>query len=135
MKKTVALALAVILCVGAVLCGCAPRYDKSPNQYEGIRWISYDYSFSFTPDDDCKGYYKYGDTKYNIQLTFESARFTAVDVDKGDTELFHGEWNYEKNVNGDDNLYLYNISFNKDDYEEFESNFAEFVSLKQESLE
>lgn len=134
MKKTVALALAVILCIGVVLYGCSPTYSKSPDEYEGIRWIAYDYSFSINPADECKGFYKYGDTKYNIQVTFESSRFTAVDTDKN-TELFYGDWTYEDNVNGDDNLYLYNITFNKDEYEELETNYAEFVTLKQETIE
>lgn len=134
MKKSIAMALAVILCLSVVLCGCAKKFDKSPNQFEGIRWITYDYSFCVNPADDCKGYYKFGDTKYNIQVKFESSRFTAVDTDKSDAELFNGDWTYEKDSNGKEQLYLYNIKFNKDDYEAFEKNYAEFVTLKQEEI-
>ena len=45
MKKSIALAIALILCLSAVLCGCTPRYDTSPDMVEGVRWITYDYSF------------------------------------------------------------------------------------------
>lgn len=134
MRKTVAIALVLILCLSAVFCGCAPRYDTSPDKVEGIRWITYDYSFCINPADDCKGYYKFGDTKYNIQVKFESSRFTAVDTDKSDTELFNGDWTYEKDNSGKEQLYLYNIRFNKDDYEELEKDYAEFVTLKQEEI-
>ena len=134
MKKSIAMALAVILCLSVVLCGCAKKFDKSPDQFEGIRWITYDYSFCINPADDCKGFYKFGDTKYNIQVKFESSRFAAVDTDKGDTELFNGDWTYEKDNSGKEQLYLYNIRFNKDDYEAFEKNYAEFVTLKQEEI-
>ena len=134
MKKSIAMALAVILCLSVVLCGCAKKFDKSPNQFEGIRWITYDYSFSINPVDDCKGFYKFDDTKYNIQVKFESSRFTAVDTDKSEAELFNGDWTYEKDSSGKEQLYLYNIKFNKDDYEAFEKNYAEFVTLKQEEI-
>ena len=134
MKKSIAMALAVILCLSVVLCGCAKKFDKSPDQFEGIRWITYDYSFSINPADDCKGFYKFGDTKYNIQVKFESSRFTAVDTDKSEAELFNGDWTYEKDNSGKEQLYLYNIKFNKDDYEAFEKNYAEFVTLKQEEI-
>lgn len=134
MKKSIAMALAVILCLSVVLCGCAKKFDKSPDQFEGIRWITYDYSFCINPADDCKGFYKFGDTKYNIQVKFESSRFAAVDTDKGDTELFNGDWTYEKDNSGKEQLYLYNIRFNKDNYEAFEKNYAEFVTLKQEEI-
>ena len=134
MKKSIAMALAVILCLSVVLCGCAKKFDKSPDQFEGIRWITYDYSFCINPADDCKGYYKFGDTKYNIQVKFESSRFTEVDTDKSEAELFNGDWTYEKDNSGKEQLYLYNIKFNKDDYEAFEKNYAEFVTLKQEEI-
>lgn len=133
MKKTGALALAVIMLIGAVMCGCSPRYEKSPDRYEGIRWITYDYSFCINPADDCAGYYKFNDKKYNIKVTFESSRLTAVDTDNGDAELFNGDWMYE-GEDENERLYIYNISFNKEDYEEFENNFAEFASLKQEEI-
>ena len=134
MKKSIALAVALILCLSAAMCGCAPRYDTRPDKVEGIRWITYDYSFCINPEDDCKGYYKLGDKKYNIQANFESNWLTVVDTGNGDNELFTGDWMYEKDTNGNDQLYIYNIRFNKDDYEELENNYAEFVTLKQEEI-
>ena len=86
------------------------------------------------PADDCTGYYKYGDKKYNIRADFETNWLTVVDTGNGDTELFTGDWMYEKDTNGKDQLYIYNIRFNKDDYEELENNYAEFVTLKQEEI-
>ena len=135
MKKTVAFALAVILCIGVFLGGCAPRVDKTPDQYKDIRWISYDYSFCIKPAESCTGYYKYNDKKYNIIVTFENSRLTAADRDNGNAELFSAEWMYEKDSNGAELLYIYDITFNKKDYPELENNFAEYVNLKQEKLQ
>lgn len=134
MKKSIALAIALILCLSAVMCGCTPRYDTSPDMVEGVRWITYDYSFCINPADDCTGYYKYSEKKYNIRADFETNWLTVVDIGNGDTELFTGDWMYEKDTNGKDQLYIYNIRFNKDDYEELENNYAEFVTLKQEEI-
>lgn len=134
MKRTVALALAVILIFGVVICGCAPKYDKSPDQFEDIRWITNDYSFCIEPENDCAGFYNYNGKKYNIKVTFDSSRLSAVDTDNGDTELFYGDWTYEDDGGGKDRLLIYNIVFNKDDYEELKGNYAEFASLKQEDI-
>ena len=132
-KRIVALAVALILCLSAVMCGCAPRYETRPDEVEGIRWITYDYSFCINPADDCKGYYKLGDKKYNIQAEFEDNWLTVTDTDSG-KEFFTGDWMYEKNDNGNEELYIYNIRFNKDDFDELENHFAEFVTLKQEKI-
>lgn len=134
MKKTIAIALVFVLCLGAVLCGCSPKFDTPPDKYEGIRWITYDYSFCINPADECKGYYKFGDTKYNIQAVFDNTRLSVIDTDNADNELFYADWMFEKNDEGEDQLYIYNIAFNKDDYEAFENNYAEFVTLKQEKI-
>ena len=135
MKKSIALAIALILCLSAVMCGCTPRYDTSPDMVEGIRWITYDYSFCIKPAEDCTGFYKYNDKKYDIKVTFEGSRLTAVDTGNSNKELFNADWIYENSDTGKQLLYIYNIKFNKDDYEEFKSNFAEYVNLKQEKLE
>ena len=134
MKKIIALLLALSLCAGILLCGCTPKAEKTPDKYEKIRWISYDYSFCINPSDDCKGYYKFGDKKYNIQVTFESTRVTAVDTDNSGKELFNGDWMYEKNDDGEDTLFIHNISFNTKDYSDLKTNYAEFVTLRQEKL-
>lgn len=134
MRRTMAFAAAVAVCICALICGCTPKVDKSPDQYEGIRWISYDYSFCIQPENNCEGYYRFGDKKYNIRVTFDSFRLTAADTDNSDRELFSGDWMYEKNEDGIETLYIYNIDFNKEDYEEFKTNYAEFVTLKQELL-
>lgn len=134
MKKTVVFALAVILCIGAVFGGCMPNNGKTPDKYTDIRWITYDYSFCIKPADDCSGFYKFNDKKYNIKVTFDSSVLTAVDTDKDNTELFSGEWTYQTNDSGNETLYIYNIKFNKKDYKEFESNFAEIATLKQEKI-
>lgn len=133
MKKSIALAVVLILCLSAVMCGCAPRYDTRPDKVEDARWITYDYSFCIDPTDDCKGYYKIGDKKYNIQAKFEDNWLTVTDTDT-DKELFNADWMYEKNDNGNEELYIYNIKFNKDDYEELENHLAEYVNLKKEKI-
>lgn len=129
MKKLICAALAVALLLGVALCGCAPIVGKSPDKYEGVRWVTPDYALRFTPDDDCKGSFTYNGTKYLIQMKFDGARFTAKDID-ADKELFSGEWTYEDG----DHLYLHSISYNKKDYEALEGNFAEFYRLHQEKL-
>ena len=134
MKKTVALALALLLCVGAMFSGCTPSYSKSPDQYKEIRWISYDYSFCIKPADDCTGYYTFDGKKYNIKVNFDASHLTAVDTDNNNTELFNADWKYEDNENGDELLYIYNIAFNTKDYEALKTDYAEFVNLKQEKL-
>lgn len=134
MKKSVAVALAAILLIAALLCGCSPRVDKTPAEFEDIRWISYDYSFCIKPAEDCAGYYRFNDTKYNIKVSFESSRLKAVDTDNSDKELFSADWLYETNDSGNQTLYIYNIAFNTADYEAFKTNYAEFVTLKQEKI-
>ena len=135
MKRIIALAIAAVLCIGVVFAGCAPSFSKSPNEYDDIRWISYDYSFCIRPAEDCTGFYKYNDKKYDIKVSFEGSRLTAVDTGNSNKELFNADWIYENSDTGKQLLYIYNIKFNKDDYEEFKSNFAEYVNLKQEKLE
>ena len=129
MKKVICAAAAVLLTLCVVLGGCAPAYDKAPNEYEGVKWVTPDYSFRFNPSDDCKGNYNYKDTKYNIMVEFENSRFTVTDTDK-DQELFYGDWKYEDG----DYRFMYNIVYNTADYEDFESNFSEFYRLNQEAI-
>lgn len=134
MKRMVALAIALLLCISALFSGCAPSYSQTPDQYKEIRWIAYDYSFCINPADDCTGYYTFNDQKYNIKVSFESSRLTAVDTGNNDAELFTADWLYEKNDNDTELLYIYNMSFNTKDYEDFKTNYAEFITLKQEKL-
>lgn len=134
MKKAIALAIVAVLVVCAVFSGCTPSYDKTPDKYDKIRWITYDYSFCINPTDSCKGFYKFNDKKYNIKVTFESSRLTAVDTDNKDTELFTADWMYETNDSGNQTLYIYNIMFNSKDYKVFESNYAEHATLKMEKI-
>ena len=134
MKKAVALAVVVVLCVCAAFSGCTPTYDKTPDQYSKIRWIAYDYSFCINPADGCKGYYKFNDKKYNIKVSFDASRLTAVDLDNKNTELFTADWLYEKNENDNTMLYVYNMMFNIKAYKEFKTDYAEFATLKQEKI-
>ena len=134
MKKAIAVVLVIAALFCALFCGCAPRYEKSPAEYEGIRWITYDYSFCIKPAEDCAGFYRFNDTKYNIKVSFDSSRLTAVDTDNSNKELFNADWLYETNDSGDKTLYIYNIAFNTADYEALKTNYAEFVTLKQEKL-
>ena len=134
MKKSVALILAFLLCVGAFLGGCTPKADTMPNEFEGIRWISYDYSFCINPADDCNGFYRFNDKTYHIKVTFDGAHLSAADTDNQNTELFYADWMYEKNDNGKETLYVHNINFNTAAYEELKTNYAEFVTLKQEEI-
>ena len=134
MKRLTALALAILVCLGALFAGCTPIAGSSPDQNKEVRWITYDYSFCINPADDCKGYYTFNDVRYNIQVKFEGSRLTAVDLDNNNTELFAAEWMYEKSDSGSDMLYICNIDFNKEAYPDFESNLAEYTMLKQEKL-
>lgn len=123
--------LIAVTCMSVFLAGCVQNTGDKPDSYKGIRWISTDYSFRFTPDDDCKGVYKYNDKKYNIQMIFSPNTVIAVDKDKNDTQLFDADWKYED----DKKLFIYNVSFNSDAYKEMKDNFFEFITLHQEKLE
>lgn len=129
MKRIICITIAFLLVLGTVLAGCAPRYDKTPAEYEGVKWVTPDYSFRFNPTDDCKGNYTYNGTKYNIRVEFANSMFTVTDTDK-DQELFNGDWAYEDG----DHLFVYNISYNTDDYEELENDYSEFYRLNQEKI-
>lgn len=129
MKRLICLVLAALFIAGTVLAGCAPKFDKTPAEYEDIKWVTPDYSFRFNPSDDCKGNYNFKDKKYNIKVEFENSRFSVKDLDN-DKELFYGDWSYEDK----DYLFMSNIVFNKDDYEDFESNLNAFYRLNQEAL-
>lgn len=129
MKKLLSLIIALLMAVSVLLCGCTPVFDKSPDEYEGVKWVTPDYSFRFNPSNDCKGNFNYKETKYNIQATFDGSRITVTDTDKNQ-ELFNGDWTYEDG----DYLYVYNISYNTSAYEELKHNFSEFFRLNQEAL-
>lgn len=127
MKKLIAIALAVV--IAAAFVGCTGTYDKSPDEYSKIRWITPDYSFCIKPDDDCKGFYKFNEKKYNIKAQFSGSNVSILDTDSK-KELFNAQWSYEDN----DKLYIYNILFNTKDYKELDENYAEFVRLNKEKL-
>lgn len=131
MKKIICLALAAVLCMSVMLVGCTGSYDKSPAEYTGVRWIAPDYSIRFTPDDGGKGTYYFNEKKYNVRFDFDGDSFTVYDTDKNDTRLFEGDWTYEEN----ERLYLFNISFNKNDYKEMKENYMEFITLRTEQIE
>lgn len=134
MKKTVALAVAVVICLAVLFAGCTPSYSETPDKNKDIRWIAYDYSFCINPAEDCTGYYTVKDNKFNIKVTFDGSMLKAVDTDNNDTELFVGDWIYETSNSGATLLNIYNLQFNKSDYPVFENYFAEFVNLKQEKI-
>ena len=131
MRKLLCVMLAAITLMGVMLAGCVQNTGSKPDSYKGIRWVSSDYSFRFTPDDDCKGVYKFNDKKYNIQLVFAPSTVVAVDKDKNDTQLFDGQWKYEEGGK----LYIYDVVFNTKAYKEMEKNFLEFIMLHKEKLE
>lgn len=127
MKKAVITAIAALMCVCFIFSGCTGNFDKSPDQYKKIRWITPDYSFRIYPDNNCKGTYKFNNKKYNIQAKFTGSVVYVYDTDNKNTELFNADWMYE-----DGNLHIYSINFNKKAYKAFETNYAEFVDLHQE---
>lgn len=129
MKRVICISVAVIIALSALMVGCSPTYDKSPDQYSKVRWYTPDYSFRFTTSDDCKGTYKFGDKKYNVKVEFDGSWVTVTDIDKN-KELFNGDWTYEEN----ERLYIYNINFNTKDYKELEDNYAEHVTLNKEKV-
>ncbi len=129
MKKTVVIAIAALMCLSFILSGCKSNYDKSPDQYKKIRWITSDYAFKIYPDNGCKGTYKFNDKKYNIQAKFVSDAITVYDTDKKNTELFNGNWMYEKGE-----LVVYAVTFNSKDYKEFETNYGDYVKLHKEKV-
>lgn len=130
MKKSICAMLIAVTCFSMLLVGCVNNGGAKPDSYKGITWTSSDYSFRFTPDDDCKGIYKYNEKKYNIQAVFSANTLVVVDVDKNDTQLFDADWKYED----EEKLYIYNISFNTDAYKEMKNNLLEFITLHQEKI-
>lgn len=129
MKKMIVIAVAALMCICCVFSGCTGTHDKSPDKFKKIRWITSDYSFCINPEDGCKGFYKFNGRKYNIKAEFKSGVVYIYDTDKKNTELFNGDWSYDK-----DELYIYGIMFNKKAYKDFETNYAEHVNLHQEKL-
>ncbi len=129
MKKTVATVVAVLLCVCFVLSGCTGSYDKRPDQYKKIRWVSSDYSFRIYPEDGCTGMYKFNNKKYNIKVKFDKDTLTVYDTDNKNTELFNADWMYK-----DKNLYIYGILFNTKKYKDLKTNYSEYVTLHTEKL-
>ena len=129
MKKIISIALIAALCACMLFTSCTPKYDKSPAEYTNMRWAAPDYSFLIYPDKDCTGTYRFEDTTYNIKVEFATSSLIVRDTGNSDKRLFIADWMYDEN----DNLYLYNIQFNKDDYKAFEGNFAEIVTLAKES--
>ena len=130
MKNILCVSLALVMLAGLLLSGCAPAYDKSPDKFEDVKWVTPDYSFRFNPSDDCKGNYTFNETKYTVQVKFDGSRFTVTDTG-ANKELFNGDWLYEDG----DKLYVYNIAYNTADYEEFKTNYSEFYRLNQEKLQ
>ena len=106
MKRILSAALAAVILLSLVLCGCAPAFDKTPAEYEKVKWVTPDYSFRFNTADDCKGNFNYKDVKYNIQVMYEDG----------------------------DHLYIHTVMYNTADYEEFKTNYSEFYRLNQEKL-
>ena len=129
MKKLVCIALAAIFALSLMLVGCTPASKKSPAEYEGVKWVTPDYSFRFNPEDECKGNYNYNDKKYNIKVEFSGTKISVKDTDT-DKELFDGEWMYEDG----NHLYIHSVKYNTEDYEEMKKNYSEFFRLHQESL-
>ncbi|MBQ5347942.1 MAG: hypothetical protein IIU39_07825 [Ruminococcus sp.] len=127
MKRFICVSIALIIAFSAALASCSPIYDKTPDKYSKVRWYAPDYCLRFTTSDGCKGTYKFGDTKYNVQLKFDGSFVTATDTDKK-KEIFNGDWSYEEN----ERLYLYNLTFNSKDFKEFEKNYTEFITLNKE---
>ena len=129
MKKTIYIAAIAVLCMSMLLTACTGRYDKAPDEYTKIRWAAPDYSFTIYPDRDCTGTYKFAGATYNIKVEFQTSSLIVRDTGNGEARLFVADWMYE-----DDDLYIYNIQFNTDDYKAFEENYAEYVTLGKEKL-
>lgn len=131
MKKLLCIIISVVMCMGIMLSGCTGTYDKAPDEYKNIRWITPDYSFSIIPSKDCTGKYTFNNTTYDIKAEFSSLNeVTIYDQGKKDSVLFSGLWKYE-----DKNLYIYDIIYNTDDYKEFKNCYNEYVTLDREKLD
>lgn len=128
MKRLISLAAAVVLLISA-LTGCTGTYDKSPDEYKNIRWITPDYSFSIYPSKDCTGTYKFNDKTYSIKIEFETSRLKARDTANSYEWFFVADWMYKN-----DDLYIYNIQYNTKDYKELKENYSEFYTLGKEKL-
>lgn len=130
MKRIICLISCVILCLGAFV-GCTKvgDTDKSPNEIDNIKWTTYDYSFSFKTNEDCKGVYTFENTEYDVKVSFESEYVTVTD-NSNNKVLWEGQWQYQE----DNKLYIYNVSYNTKDYKDFETNFMEFYTLKMEKI-
>ena len=129
MKKLVCAAFAVVFLLSIAMCGCTPVPSKTPDKYEGVKWVTPDYSLRFNPDDDYKGNYTYNNVKYNIQVEFDGSRVTATDIDK-DQKLFDGDWMFEEG----EHLYIHGVKYNTSDYEELKGDFQEFFRLHKEKI-
>ncbi len=130
MKKLLCVMLIVVTCMSMLLVGCVQNTGSKPDSFKGIRWTSSDYSFRFTPQDDCKGTYKFNNKKYNIKLVFAPNNVIVYDVDKNNVQLFDADWKYEKG----EKLYIYNVSFNTEAYKELKDNYLEFIMLHKEKI-
>jgi hypothetical protein len=128
MKRIIGLILCVVVLVGA-FAGCTGASSSdSPADYKNVKWTTYDYSFNFKTNDNCKGTFKFDDKEYSVVVSFESSYITVKDNSTGKT-LWDGQWKYN-----DDNLYVYGITYNTTDYKEFDENYQEFFDMKKEEL-
>lgn len=128
MKKVIGLILCVVVLVGA-FAGCTGSSNlETPADYKNVKWTTYDYSFNFKTNDNCKGTFKFDDKEYSVVVSFESSYITVKDNSNGKT-LWDGQWKYN-----DENLYVYSITYNTTDYKEFEENYQEFFDMKKEEL-
>lgn len=130
MKRIICAVVIAATCLTLLFTGCVNNTGDKPDSFKGITWTSSDYSFRFTPQDDCKGTYKFNGKKYNIKLVFSPKMVIAYDTDKHNIQLFDSDWKYEDG----DKLYLYNISFNTKAYKEMKDNFLEFIMLHKEKI-
>ena len=120
--------MALAAAFSVIAAGCTGNYDKAPDKFEKIRWEANDYSFHFTPDNDCKGKIILNDKTYNIKAVVEGSHLRVMDVDNKDAELFVADWMFE---DGEKRLFVYNIFYNTEDYKELEGCYTEFFTLKQ----
>ncbi len=130
MKRIICFISCVILCLGT-FAGCTKGSgtDKAPNEMKKTKWTTYDYNFSFNTNEDCKGIYVFDKTNYDVKVSFDSDYITVTD-NSNKKVLWEGQWTYQEN----NKLYIYNVSYNTKDYKDFETNYMEFYTLKQEKI-
>lgn len=130
MKRLVCAVIAVVMTL-CLFTGCTKigNTEKAPSEIKNTKWVTYDCKFSFKTNDNCKGFFAFDKTEFDVAVSFDNDYVTVTDINK-DKVLWDGQWKYEE----DNKVYIYNVSYNTKDYPELETDYMEFYTLKMEKI-